>query len=104
MLKKIFVKKDERALLFRRGDFVQILSSGEHSFFDPFGRVSVQTFPIAKAHFDHAVAELILRTDPQLVEREFHVVQLKPTEVGLRYESGVLVEMLAPNTRRLYWK
>ena len=27
-----------------------------------------------------------------------------PTEVGLRYENGVLVEVLAPNTHRLYWK
>ena len=104
MFKKIFVKKDERALLFRRGDFAEILASGEHSFFDPLNRLSVQKFPVAKAHFDHAAAEFILRMDPQLAEREFHVVQLRPSEVGLRYENGVLVEMLAPNTRRLYWK
>src|SRR5207237_6459063 len=41
---------------------------------------------------------------PQLVEREFDVVELGATEVGLRYENGVLAEVLAPNTRRLYFK
>ena len=70
MFKKIFVKKDERALLFRRGDFVEILGSGEHSFFDPLGRLSVQLFPVAKAHFDHVVADYILRTDRSLAERD----------------------------------
>jgi regulator of protease activity HflC (stomatin/prohibitin superfamily) len=104
MFKKIFVKKDERALLFRRGDFVQMLPSGEHAFFDPLGRLSVQTFSVAKPHFDHPLAEYIVRTDRALAEREFHIVELKATEIGLRYESGVLCEMLAPNTRRLYWK
>ena len=32
------------------------------------------------------------------------MVELGAAEVGLRYENGVLVEVLAPNTRRLYWK
>jgi regulator of protease activity HflC (stomatin/prohibitin superfamily) len=104
MYKRIYVKKDERALLFRRGDFAEILTSGQHCFFDPLDRISVQVYPVTKAHFDHALVDYILRTDRELVEREFHVVQLKPTEVGLRYENGVLVEMLAPNARRLYWK
>src|SRR4051812_9462423 len=104
MFKRIFVKKDERAVLFRRGDFVQMLSSGEHSFFDPLGRLSFQSFSVAKPHFEHHLADYILRTDRALAEREFHIVELKATEIGLRYENGVLVEMLAPNTRRLYWK
>jgi regulator of protease activity HflC (stomatin/prohibitin superfamily) len=38
------------------------------------------------------------------VARELHAVALDPTEVGLRFENGVLAEVLAPNTRRLYWK
>ena len=32
---KFFVKKDERALLFRKGDFVQVLGPGDHWLFDP---------------------------------------------------------------------
>ena len=31
-------------------------------------------------------------------------IEIGATEVGLRIENGVLAEVLAPNTRRLYWK
>ena len=32
------------------------------------------------------------------------MIEIGATEVGLRIENGVLAEVLAPNTRRLYWK
>jgi regulator of protease activity HflC (stomatin/prohibitin superfamily) len=38
------------------------------------------------------------------VAAEFVRVELSETEVGLRSENGVLVEVLAPGSRRLYWK
>ncbi len=104
MFKKFYIKKDERALLFKRGDFVKILEPGEHKFFDPFKRVTVEVFPLAKPQFEHRLADYLLKAEPEVAKREFHVVELGATEVGLRYENGVLVELLAPNTRRLYFK
>ena len=104
MFKTIFVKKDERALLFSRGDLVRILGPGEHSFFDPRFRLSMEVFQLSKPQFEHRLADYMLQAEPDLVAREFHVVELGTTEVGLRYEKGVLVEVLPPNTRRLYWK
>jgi alkylated DNA repair dioxygenase AlkB len=38
LFRKFFVKKDERALLLHRGDFVEILGPGEHRRFDPLHR------------------------------------------------------------------
>jgi regulator of protease activity HflC (stomatin/prohibitin superfamily) len=104
VFKKIYVKKDERALLFKRGDFVKILSAGEHKFFDPLKRVTVEVFALAKPQFDHRLADYLLKAEPEVAQREFHVIELGPAEVGLRYENGVLVELLAPSTRRLYFK
>jgi regulator of protease activity HflC (stomatin/prohibitin superfamily) len=104
MFKTIYVKKDERALLFKRGDFVKMLDAGEHSLFDPFTRLTVETYPLSKPHFEHRMAEYLLKAEPELAAREFHVVQLRASEVGLRYENGVLVEVLPPSTRRLYFK
>jgi regulator of protease activity HflC (stomatin/prohibitin superfamily) len=104
MFKKFYIKKDERALLFQRGDFVKVLEPGEHKFFDPFNRVTVEIFPLAKPQFEHRLADYLLKAEPEVAKREFHVVELGATEVGLRYENGVLVELLAPNTRRLYFK
>jgi regulator of protease activity HflC (stomatin/prohibitin superfamily) len=104
MFKTIYVKKDERALLFKRGDFVKILEAGEHSLFDPFKRLTVETYALSKPQFEHRLADYLLKAEPELAAREFHVVQLGASEVGLRYENGVLVELLPPSTRRLYFK
>lgn len=104
LVRKFLVKKDERALLFRKGDFVDVLHAGEHAFVDPLRRLSVETFPLAKTVFDHRLADYLAQAEPRIAEREFHAVALGADEAGLRYENGVLVEVLAPNTRRLYWK
>jgi regulator of protease activity HflC (stomatin/prohibitin superfamily) len=64
----------------------------------------VEKFGLGAPRFEHRLAEFLLKAEPALVAREFHVVELGPTEVGLRYENGVLAEVLAPNTRRLYFK
>jgi regulator of protease activity HflC (stomatin/prohibitin superfamily) len=104
VFRKFHVKKDERALLFERGDFVEILRPGKHLRFDPLRRLSLEKFGLGQARFEHRLAEFLLKAEPELVAREFHVVELGPTEVGLRYENGVLAEVLAPSTRRLYFK
>lgn len=104
VLRKFHVKKDERALVFERGDFVEVLGPGEHFRFDPLRRLTVEKFALAKARFEHRLADFLVKAEPDVVEREFHVVELGPTEAGVRYENGVLAEVLAPNTRRLYFK
>lgn len=103
-MRKFLVKKDERALLFKRGDFAGILAPGEHAFFDPLMKLSVETVSLAQARFEHRLADYLISAEPELTAREFQLVQLGPQEVGLRYENGVLAEVLAPNTRRLHWK
>jgi regulator of protease activity HflC (stomatin/prohibitin superfamily) len=104
VFRKFHVKKDERALLFSRGDFVEILRPGEQLRFDPLRRLAIEKFDLAKPRFEHRLADFLVKAEPEAVAREFHVLELGPTEVGLRYENGVLAEVLAPNTRRLYWK
>ena len=104
LFRKFYVKKDERALLFKRGDFVEILRPGEHLRFDPLRRLAVEKFGLAQPRFEHRLADFLVKAEPDAVAREFHVVELGPAEVGLRYENGVLAEVLAPNTRRLYFK
>lgn len=104
LFRKFHVKKDERALLFERGDFVDILRPGKHLRFDPLRRLTVEKFGLAQPRFEHRLADFLVKAEPALVAREFHVVELGANEVGLRYENGVLAEVLAPNTRRLYFK
>ncbi|OGA19322.1 MAG: hypothetical protein A3H32_04170 [Betaproteobacteria bacterium RIFCSPLOWO2_02_FULL_63_19] len=102
--RKFRVKKDERALLFDRGDFVEVLGPGEHVRFDPLFRLALQTFALAEPRFEHRLGDWLVKAEREVVEREFHFVELGPTEVGMLFADGVLLEVLAPNTRQLYWK
>jgi len=45
-----------------------------------------------------------MKAEPALVAREFTAIELGSEQIALVYENGVLVEVLSPNTRRLYWK
>jgi regulator of protease activity HflC (stomatin/prohibitin superfamily) len=104
MFRKFRVKKDERALLFDRGDFVEVLGPGEHFRLDPLFRLKMEKFALAEPRFDHRLSEYLVKAEPDVVAREFHFVELGATQVGLRYADGVLVEVLEPNTRQLFWK
>jgi regulator of protease activity HflC (stomatin/prohibitin superfamily) len=108
MYQKIHVRKDERAVLFVKGDLTEVLRAGQHRVFDPLGRTHAVHFSLAEPRFNHPIAQYLqFSTDAQdraLLEREFLAVQVGASEVGLRYENGVLVEVMAPNTRALYFK
>ena len=59
-VRKFLVKKDERALLFRKGDFVDVLHAGEHKFVDPLRRLTVEKFGLAQPRFEHRLAEFLV--------------------------------------------
>jgi regulator of protease activity HflC (stomatin/prohibitin superfamily) len=103
-LKRVTVKKNERGLLLRNGDFDRVLQPGTHWIAAGLDRLRVELFSIEQAAFVHPLADYLQALEPAVVEAEFVRVELSETQVGLRFENGVLVELLAPATRRLYWK
>ena len=67
VLRKFHVKKDERALLFDRGDFVDILRPGKHLRFDPLRRLAIEKFALANPRFEHRLADFLLKEEPAIV-------------------------------------
>lgn len=102
--KRVIVKKNERGLLLRNGDFERVLRPGAYRLFSLFDKLSVEIFPLSQPLFAHPLADYLLAQAPQVVDAEFVRVELGESQAGLRYENGVLVEVLPPATRRLYWK
>ncbi|AIO29411.1 slipin family protein [Burkholderia cepacia] len=98
------VKKNERALLMNEGDFVKVLEPGVFKAFDPFKRLSVQTARLDAPLADAALADYLRHDAQDVLARHFVAMDLADDEAGLRYEDDVLVEILAPGTRRLYWR
>lgn len=103
-IKRVTVKKNERGLLLRNGDFERMLQSGTHWLFDGLDTLSVELFALEQPAFTHRLADYLMAREPEVVAAEFVRVELTENQVGLRIENGALVEVLAPATRRLYWK
>ena len=102
--KRVTVKKNERGLLLRNGDFERVLQPGTHWLFVGMDNLRVETFALEQAAFVHGLSDYLMAKEPEVVAAEFVRVDLSETQVGLRSENGVLVEVLAPATRRLYWR
>lgn len=103
-IQRITVKKNERALLLRNGDFERVLHSGTHWLLAGLDRLRVETFALEQPAFTHGLADYLMAQEPAVVAAEFVQVNLAEHAVGLRSENGLLVEILPPGTRRLYWK
>lgn len=103
-LQRITIKKNERGLLLRNGDFDRILHSGTHWLFGGLDALTVERFSLEQPAFRHGLVDYLLAKEPEVVAAEFVQVNLAEHEVGLRSENGVLVEILPPGSRGLYWK
>ncbi len=103
-IQRVTVKKNERGLLLRNGDFERVLQPGTHWLVAGLDHLLVERFALEQPAFTHTIAEYLMAKEPQIVAAEFVRVELNEHQVGLRTDNGTLVEVLAPATRRLYWK
>lgn len=98
------VKDDERAFLRRDGRFVRLLEPGRFVEFDPLGQVSVEVVKILRAEIAPERALLLAKTEPDLAERNFAIVQAGPTEVAIVSFDGEPKHLVLPNSTRAFWK
>lgn len=103
-MKRVTIRKNERGLLLRNGDFERVLGPGRHWLASLNDALRVETFDIAQPAFVHPLADYLLAHEPEVVAAEFVRAELAENQVALRSENGLLVEILPPGARRLYWK
>lgn len=101
---QFLVKKHQRGLLLRDGDFQQILDPGQYRYFDPAKAYSLELYSVDSGRFDHPLVNYLRQQQPELVAQQFHVIDLTDAQVGLRFEHQTLVEILPPGFRGLYWQ
>jgi regulator of protease activity HflC (stomatin/prohibitin superfamily) len=104
LVQRIHIRKNERGFLLRNGDFERILQPGRHWLITGWDRLTVEKASLEQSLLTGPFADMLLALEPKTVAEHFVRVELTETEVGLRHENGVLAEVLAPGTRRLYWK
>ena len=103
MIKKISVRKDQLALLSRNGDYYKVLHAGEH-LLPWLNTPEVLLITLDGSEVPDVLADYLRRFQPDWVERYCVVADLSETEAGALYMDGILLEMLPPSTRRLYWR
>lgn len=103
-IKKEFIRRDQRGILCRKGDFVAILPPGEHRLFDPLGQLDIQIWDLTYRHFNDPLAEWLLNEPSAAWADYFDVAISDAHTVILHYQNQQLLELLPPNTRRLFWR
>lgn len=101
---KFIVRKHERGLLFKDGDFIKFLAPGTYSYFSPRGRYRVERFDLSIPAFEHRLANFLVESERAEIDRLFHVVETNGDEVALVYLNERVAAVLGPAERKLYWK
>lgn len=101
-MRKINVRKGEIALLAKNNEYQQVLPAGQHRVRDWFHQLSVATFDLNQP-LDEALADYLHQHHPQWVTQFCQSVAVPETCAGLHYKNDLLVEILPPGARRLWW-
>ncbi|TQV74952.1 slipin family protein [Aliikangiella marina] len=102
-LKKINVADNERVLMFRQNRLEQVLQPGEHKLFDWKGELAFTHYDITKPELTHHLGRFLITAYQELLGDEVVSFDLKDSQIGLVYFDGKLVNILAPNSFRMYW-
>ena len=103
-IREFVVRKHERGLLFRDGDFERFLQPAVHRFFDPTRRLDVERFDLTQPKFEHRLLDYFVRWRPAAVEELFRHVETGPAEIAVIYRNGHPWTYVAPEQRALFWK
>lgn len=102
--RKFVVRKNERGILFKEGDFQNFLEAGTYQYFDPFKKISVEIFNLAKPEFEHPMLDFLLSRYAEVMQQYCIRVELNNSQVALIRKNGVVSDILFPATRQIYWK
>ena len=103
-IKQIVVGDGERGLLYRDRRLERVLAPGVHRVFDPRDRVVVTVHDLVRPEYAGSDADVLMaRMDGALAEH-FQPADIGTDQVGLVFKHGKLEDVLAPGSRRLYWR
>ena len=103
-LQKFIVRKHERGLLFKDGDFIQFLEAGTYRYTSLRRRYAVERFDLAVAAFEHRLIDYLIEAERAQIDRLFHVVETNADEVALVYVNERVALTMGPAERKLFWK
>jgi len=101
---KFIVRKNERGLLFKNGDFLKFLEPGTYHYFDPLRKIQLELYDLSVPEFSHRLTDFFIKKYPEDFARYFSMIDLGAEQLALIYQNGQLANILPPSTRTVYWK
>jgi regulator of protease activity HflC (stomatin/prohibitin superfamily) len=102
--KRVVIGDGERGLVYRNRQFERVLQPGVHWLSAPFAQVEVRVHDIAKPDYTGNDVDVLVAALGAGLGDVFVLADLGMDEVGLVLKNGKLEDVLAPGSRRLYWK
>ena len=103
-MKRVVIGDGERGLLYGNRRFERVLAPGVYRLWDAFNKLEVRRFELARPEYEGKDAEVLIeRLGPEL-QHDFVLADIAVSEVGLVSKNGKLEDVLAPGSRKLYWK
>ena len=103
MNNKLTIRKGQLALLAKQGDFYQALEAGEHRL-PWFSRPQITLVALNGDDVATELADYLRRFKPEWVEKYCLAVDTAEQETAALYRNGVLLEIIPPGARRLFWR
>ncbi len=103
---RVKVKDDKKVLLYRDERLIKVLNAGSHKVGNIFNRFKFRFEEIdgSKSGIEGKRAEILYRNYPTVVERYFHVVELKDNQRAFVFINGSFKEFMDLGELKLYWK
>ncbi len=102
--KRVVIGDGERGLVYRNRQFERVLMPGVYRLFDLTGHVEVRIYDITSDAYAGGDAEVLIARLGEALTQHFVLADIGTEEVGLVSHNGKLDEVLAPGSRKLYWR
>ena len=102
--KRVVIGDGERGLVYRNRQFERVLDAGVYRMFDPLKRVEVIVHNIAQPEYAGCDVDALIASLGNRLGETFVLADIGADEVGLVSKHGNLVDVLAPGSRKLYWR
>jgi hypothetical protein len=103
-IREFTVRKHERGILLRNGDFERFLAPAVYRFVDPRRRLEVERFDLTQPAFEHRLVDYLVRCQPEAVEDHFLTVETGAGQIAVIYRNGHPWTFVGPERRALFWK
>ena len=104
LYRKYIVRKFERALLYKDGDFYAFLAPGTYRYLAFGAKYVVEVYDITKPEFNHRLADYLLESETAQVNEMFDVVETGIDEAALVYINDQISAVMGPTERKMYFK